>query len=480
MNIANIEIKHAATSTNSTIDSVVTEPRSTSSRKDKIELIKIISAILVPLMIGVFTIVTTIQELKSNKQARDQELLIFHLQHEQNKDLADNAQKQTILNEYQSFLAKLLREDGIQLDGNKASRLVTRYRTLTALAQLDPTRKVFLFKSLYEAKLISYKKYNATHNENPVIDLSSADLTNVYLEPSSSSIMDSSVYEQMDLSGVNLRNASLSRLRFSNVRFRGTAMDMVDLRYTFGTSVDFYDSSLNQATFYKAEYKDTIFREARLKNANLTRFICKDCLFMDSDLENAVFSDGNYYYGDFLGASMSNCIMVNAYFLNSSFAMADFNGCTMHKVEFVDSDFQRANFQNIDLTDGMFINCAVHDTDFRNCTMIRTELSGSTFRRANFEGCTGLTDEQLKQAKTLAGSTLPNVQQLLHTGVANLERIASGLPHEDLCYGVWLDFNLVSMRTETIGNKLYELRSNLELQRSRERVKELEAQFAQL
>ena len=73
-----------------------------------------------------------------------------------------------------------------------------------------------------------------------------------------------------------------------------------------------------------------------------------------------------------------------------------------------------------------------------------------------------------------------SVQQLLHKSVANLERISSGLPHEDSCYGAWLDFNLASMRTETIRNKLNELKNNSELQRSRERVKELEVQLAQL
>lgn len=96
-----------------------------------------------------------------------------------------------------------------------------------------------------------------------------------------------------------------------------------------------------------------------------------------------------------------------------------------------------------------------------------------------------LSSEQIPrdQIESLARSFSDNaqsVQQLLHASVANLERISSGLPHEDSCYGAWLDFNLASMRTETIRNKLYELKNNAELQRSRERVKILEGQLAQL
>ncbi|CAF1253869.1 unnamed protein product [Rotaria sordida] len=42
------------------------------------------------------------------------------------------------------------------------------------------------------------------------------------------------------------------------------------------------------------------------------------------------------------------------------------------------------------------------------------------------------------------------VQQLLYTSVANLERVPTSIPHEDLCYGAWLDFNLCIMHTEII------------------------------
>ncbi|UJR13397.1 hypothetical protein I4U23_000412 [Adineta vaga] len=73
-----------------------------------------------------------------------------------------------------------------------------------------------------------------------------------------------------------------------------------------------------------------------------------------------------------------------------------------------------------------------------------------------------------------------SVQSLLYESVASLERISSGLPHEDSCYASWLDYNLASMRTESIRNKLNELKNNPELQRSRERVRELEGQLAQL
>jgi chromosome segregation ATPase len=91
-----------------------------------------------------------------------------------------------------------------------------------------------------------------------------------------------------------------------------------------------------------------------------------------------------------------------------------------------------------------------------------------------------ISREQIEPLVRSFSENTQHVQQLLHKSVESLERISSGLPHEDSCYGSWLDFNLASMRTETIRNKLYELKNHPELQRSREHVKELEGQLAQL
>ncbi|CAF0920972.1 unnamed protein product [Rotaria sordida] len=130
-------------------------------------------------------------------------------------------------------------------------------------------------------------------------------------------------------------------------------------------------------------------------------------------------------------------------------------------------------------------------TDFTNTTsqtleQLRTaegKLTTMLWNAGNIVqqlSCEQIPREQIESLARSFSENAQTVQQSLHASVANLERISSGLPHEDSCYGAWLDFNLASMRTETTRNKLYELKNNLELQRSRERVKELEGQLAQL
>ena len=118
-------------------------------------------------------------------------------------------------------------------------------------------------------------------------------------------------------------------------------------------------------------------------------------------------------------------------------------------------------------------------TDFTNTTsqtleQLRTaedKLTKMLWNSGNIVqqlSCEQIPREQIEGLARNFSENAQTVQQLLHTSVANLERISSGLPHEDSCYGAWLDFNLASIRTETIRNKLFDLKNNTDLQRSRE------------
>jgi uncharacterized protein YjbI with pentapeptide repeats len=88
---------------------------------------------------------------------------------------------------------------------------------------------------------MEYRKYDETHNENFAIELSSAGLQNICLGFPRGSLVDIPVYETMDLSGVNLRNASFSNLRLSDVRFPNAMMGMTDIYCTEGNSVNCYN-----------------------------------------------------------------------------------------------------------------------------------------------------------------------------------------------------------------------------------------------
>ncbi|CAF1308199.1 unnamed protein product [Didymodactylos carnosus] len=118
------------------------------------------------------------------------------------------------------------------------------------------------------------------------------------------------------------------------------------------------------------------------------------------------------------------------------------------------------------------------------------QLKGTEDKISDLLGLSGSIVDNLSQ-ELIAKETLEqmvkqfcddtqNVQTSLLNSLSSLECISSGLPHEDSCYGSWLDFCLASMRTDTIRNKLLQLKNDPDLQKSKERVKELERQLANL
>ena len=147
--------------------------------------------------------------------------LVFSAQQSQtNNAIAINQQNEAVLETYLDRLSDLLINNklGNSKPGDPA-REVARARTLEALRQLDPTRKGLLLQFLYEAHLI-------TENQ-VVVDLSGADLTNVYLAYTNLSGADLS---STNLRGANLYDASLDGVNLSASLLGNSRLMSADLR----------------------------------------------------------------------------------------------------------------------------------------------------------------------------------------------------------------------------------------------------------
>jgi uncharacterized protein YjbI with pentapeptide repeats len=80
------------------------------------------------------------------------------------------------------------------------------------------------------------------------------------------------------------------------------------------------------------------------------------------------------------------------------------DGSLISESEFSDD----VNMMNVSLTKSEIHNCTFMDVDMRWCTMYGSSLLNSKFIKVNFYECKGLTDEQLRQAKSVSESILPN------------------------------------------------------------------------
>lgn len=139
---------------------------------DKRKWLKFVMSALIPLMIGVFTIVTTVLQQDNATQQREHDKQAARLQREQSNLQADNLRQETIFAKYLDDVTKLL-----LLDNETHYLMYIRSKTLATLRQLDPSRKNQIILLLYDNKLI-YR-----HQDRLIstfLKLNDADLNGIY------------------------------------------------------------------------------------------------------------------------------------------------------------------------------------------------------------------------------------------------------------------------------------------------------------
>jgi uncharacterized protein YjbI with pentapeptide repeats len=108
-------------------------------------------------------------------------------------------------------------------------------------------------------------------------------------------------------------------------------------------------------------------------------------LFM-ADLRTAKLSEANLH-----GVYLAKANLINAFLVK-----ADLSGAYLIQAKLIDADLSGANLS---------------DAWLRHADLSGANLSDAWLRHANLSSATGLTDEQLDQAQTLEGATMPNGQK---------------------------------------------------------------------
>ena len=170
--------------------------------------LNLLGIFLVPLMIGVFTIVNNLQQVQiATDQQREMTLRTY----------VDNMQD------------LLLNHKLLESKSGDEVQVVARARTLSALGELDSKRKGALLKFLYEAQLINYGDViinlngaNLSDADLSGADLSRADLSGANL---SGAELDGSDLFGTDLSAANLQGATVTNEQLAKAEsLQGTIM----------------------------------------------------------------------------------------------------------------------------------------------------------------------------------------------------------------------------------------------------------------
>ena len=243
---------------------------------------KLLLSALIPLMIGVFTVITTLQQNKISTLQREQDKQEAFLLRQHSERQADNLHKENVYALYLDQISHLLMSDQ-----EKISLTQIRAKTLSSLRQLDFERKKHLLLFLYDSELI-YRSPGKTISS--LLDVSNADFSGVYFQ---GTIETGCSFTYLYLHHVYLSNSSflncyIDRTNFSHsIMYRTTFFKARLLRTWFKFAL-LDKSNFNHATFFQMS-----FLGASLVGCNFTGVVWKNnnVDFTNANLTGAVISD---------------------------------------------------------------------------------------------------------------------------------------------------------------------------------------------
>ncbi|CAF1484852.1 unnamed protein product [Rotaria sp. Silwood1] len=360
---------------------------------------KVTSALLLPLLLAIFTVVITFeQKADADKQRfedrelaqkqRQQDLNQSILSRENDRTIADakrladdlNAEKQRnmsreleesrykqerhryfdeLLVSYLNDIGQLLKENNGSLTSNPAPAALARAKTLQIAPHIGPVRVAQLIHFLYDAGQL-------TREKNPL------DVSGAY-------------FHGVDLSTSSLRHISLVGAYMNNSSFTGQDV----------SEGDFHNTHLNGADFSKANCTNTSFSEATMIDANFSQAILHLATFSHVQLIRANFSQTNFTNIMFESANMmetdfSHTSLFSIKFSKVDLAKAKFNAATISSyysyVSFFQSNMQHTNFSKSYIPRSRFVECSLIGADFREVELFRAYFEYCDIDYVNFTG----------------------------------------------------------------------------------------------
>ena len=390
---------------------------------------------------------------------REQDLNISREQREQDKRFADDRLRDTVLVTYLNEIANLLKENNGTLTANPVIATIARAKTLTAIRQLDSSRNSYLIKFLYEANQL-------TNGAKP-IDLSAAELNGINLNINENrhrnthnlSLVDA-LLRNSSFSSLDLTNANFTGADLTNARFDNTKLNNADMTRSITVRAIFTGSELSNAIFFNASSRRTIFHQVVAINTSFSYAEMESAIFTGCICKNAHFRTAQLLGADFSRAQLNNANFTYAYLRRVNFTKARFDNTILHYARLQYADFSytyltNTVFEKAEVMQARFVATKLEEIDFTNLNMREVDFSGAgliltvlsyakldkaifnktviVLTNFSFASMTGalITNDQLLNASSLRGATLPNGTKinhdpnLLHDGYADCNHTSS-------------------------------------------------------
>jgi uncharacterized protein YjbI with pentapeptide repeats len=288
-------------------------------------------------------------------------------------------------------------DNGLTLNVTRQAKNVAKFMILATLGQLDGKRRGILLRSLYEAKLITLKR-DSKPGEASVLEFGHMDLSDITFGSPRDGMNERPIplyidWLHLSLPYTHLRNASCRHCALDCANFASTDMNSVDLSFAthrfidcFGTirpgQTDFGESTLVNASLYKASFSFTGFAKTNFTLANMREFRCIECLFWSATLIQVDLSFSLIFHNFLLSQE------------RTSFENTNFRQSIIHAADFRSLSFNKSDWSNVQASYLRLFNCTFANTIMKNCSLTKSMIQLSVFQNASLVGA-DLSDAQL-------------------------------------------------------------------------------------
>jgi uncharacterized protein YjbI with pentapeptide repeats len=298
------------------------------------QALKVISAMMLPLILGIFTIVISfeqhsmareqrLEDRNELQQQRKQELDIANMQREIQQKLIDEQRREQTLANYMEDMGELLEKSNGSLMSSPITSMLARVKSLNAIRQLDGSRNTLIIRFLYETSQLT------NTDTAKALDISTALLTKI----DASILKDIPSGKMLSLSGVILYECMIHRIVIENVNFSFATLKAINLSHvqlininfsftTFkiisGLSIHIIDTDFSFASFLNVSFPSVHFIDVNCSNARLT-----NTNFSLAHLANVTFAGTHFIGVNFYSARLVNVNFQSSIFNSICFSCAE-------------------------------------------------------------------------------------------------------------------------------------------------------------
>ncbi|CAF4825849.1 unnamed protein product [Rotaria socialis] len=345
-----------------------------------IQASKSISSLLLPVMLGIFTVVITVNQQNANKQQREEDQKAAEENRRVERDIAAERYRDDIFDAYIKGIGQLFEKYNGSLISNRVPMTLARAKTLNIFRRLDPQRNIRIIRFLHESEQLSGTR------EQISLDLSTAELPGID-------------FRHLAIYRKQLDNISLASTFLSNATFIGVGMKHINFSRTRFNDSSWSSAQLENVEFTFAELHDANFLSARFNFVNFSNTSFDNSNLSFAWLENVNFSSASFHKVNFSSAvlnwvkfpsaiidhvNFSSSQLFNINFAYTNLSYVDFSFATLTNVDFSLANLSNVKFSYAKLLDVDFPSARLDNVFFSSSEESYIDLNNVRFLSAQF------------------------------------------------------------------------------------------------